>query len=170
MTDGDNDSVWVVTVPGQPQSTPLAYKYFYNAGDTWESGDNREVNTGTSATLTLPRYFFDLNPDYFNGRTPYTGITSTVTFNIDMHLPLRGAMETSDHVYIAGNFTDWGNGAIELLDANADSIYSVDVLLLHQVIWLFINLFGVQVEPLQEPGNHHPGLMFLAEIITGFME
>ncbi|OGU82141.1 MAG: hypothetical protein A2W11_07430 [Ignavibacteria bacterium RBG_16_35_7] len=124
LTDANSDSVWEVTVTGQPQNTTLSYKYFYNAGDTWESDPNRETNTGTVATLVLPPYFFDLNPDYFNGRTPYTGISSSVTFNADMRLPLKGAMELSDHAYVAGNFTNWGTGAVEMLDANGDSIYT----------------------------------------------
>ncbi len=129
MNDDDNDSVYVVTVTGQPQNTAIFYKFYHtgNSGNGWEVDPNREVNSGTSTTLDLDPYFFDSDPAYFNGRTPYTGVSSSVTFNVDMRLPLIGAMELSDHVYVAGNFTDWGTGAIEMFDTDGDSTYSVDV-------------------------------------------
>ena len=129
MNDNDNDSVYIVTLSAQPQSTQIFYKFFHtgNSGNGWESDPNREVNTGTTVTLDLDPYFFNYDPNYFNGHTPYTGITSSITFNVDMKIPLRGAMELSDHAYVAGNFTNWGTDAVEMFDPNSDSIYTATV-------------------------------------------
>jgi hypothetical protein len=118
MSD-NNDSIYVVTITGQPQSTNIFYKFYHTgSGGTWESDPNREVNTGTGSTL-------ELNPTFFNERPgSYTGIPSTVTFKVDMRLPLRGGMELTDTVYIAGNFTDWQNGAIKMTGPDTDSVYT----------------------------------------------
>jgi len=120
LSDADNDSVYTVTMIGQPQNTTIFYKFFHTGNKgTWESDPNREVFTGTSPTLDVGPYFFD-------DRTPYTGIQSTVTFNVDMRLPAAGDFDpTSHHVYVAGNFTDWGTGAIEMEDLDGDSTYTV---------------------------------------------
>jgi len=137
MSDADNDSVYVVTVTSQPQSTVIFYKFFHTGTNgTWESDPNREVNTGTSATVTVDPYFFD-------GRTPYTSVSSPVTFNVDMRLPAKSDFDpATNHVYVAGNFTDWGTGALEMLDADGDSIFTVDVstftsgdLAIYKFIW-----------------------------------
>ena len=122
LSDGDNDSVYTVVLTGQAQSTDIFYKFFHtgNSG-TWESDPNRQINTGTSSTLTI-------DPCFFNDKTPYTGITSAVTFSVDMQLPAQGTFDPStDHVYIAGNFTDWQNAALEMDDPDGDSIYTLTV-------------------------------------------
>ena len=67
-------------------------------------------------------------PSFFNDKTPYTGVTSPVTFSVDMQLPAQGTFDPStDHVYIAGNFTDWQNAALEMDDPDGDSIYTLAV-------------------------------------------
>jgi len=123
LSDGDNDSVYTVVLTGQVQSTDIFYKFFHTGGTgaTWESDPNRQINTGTSSTLTI-------DPCFFNDKTPYTGITSAVTFSVDMQLPAQGAFDpATDHVFIAGNFTDWQNAALELDDPDGDSIYTLTV-------------------------------------------
>jgi hypothetical protein len=136
LSDGNNDSVYTVTLTGQPQNTVIFYKFFHTGNEgSWESDPNREVNTGTS-TATLDPYFFD-------GRTPYTGVQSPVTFNVDMRLPARGNFDpATNHVYVAGNFTNWADGAIEMTDPDGDSTFSVEVntltsgdLAIYKFIW-----------------------------------
>jgi hypothetical protein len=135
MTD-NNDSIYVVTVTGQPQNTVISYKFFHTgSGGTWEGDPNREINTGTGSTLELDPYFFDV-------RTPNTGVAANVTFNVDMRLPLRGEMELGDTVFIAGNFTDWGTGRIAMEGPDPDSVYTVTVntftsgdLAIYKFIW-----------------------------------
>ncbi|HVO73704.1 MAG TPA: T9SS type A sorting domain-containing protein [Ignavibacteriaceae bacterium] len=120
MTDGDNDSVYTATITSQPQNTAIFYKFFYTPS-SWESDPNREMNTGTNATVVLDPYFFD-------SRSPYTKDSTSVTFNVDMQLPAQSAFHPStDHVFVAGNFTGWGGGAIEMQDLDGDSIYTVTV-------------------------------------------
>ena len=64
LSDADNDSVYTGTVTGQPQATDIFYKFYHtgNSG-TWESDPNRQMNTGTSSTVTL-------DPSFFNDKTP----------------------------------------------------------------------------------------------------
>jgi hypothetical protein len=117
----DGDSVYSVTVTGQPQNTDLSYKFYYNAGSSWESDPNRSINTGTGATLVLDPYFF-------NDRTPNTGAASSVTFSVDMHLPAQGEFDPAvDHVFIAGNFTNWQNAALEMTDPEGDTTFTLTV-------------------------------------------
>ena len=122
LSDGNNDSVYIGTVAGQPQNTVISYKFFHtgNSG-TWESDPNREINTGTAATLTI-------DPSFWNEKEPYTGIPAPIDFSVDMQLPAQGDFDpATDHVFIAGSFTNWGTGAIELFDSDNDSIYTVSV-------------------------------------------
>jgi hypothetical protein len=65
---------------------------------------------------------------FFNNYAPVTETTASVTFNIDMQLPAQGAFDpATGNVFVAGNFTDWGTGAIEMEDTDGDSIYTVTV-------------------------------------------
>ena len=121
MTDLDNDSVYTITIAMDPNKS---YEYKFNVGSGWDGKDenkgNRSVVVGSSDMV--------VSPSFFNDYTPYTGVPSTVTFNVDMHLPSKGSFNhASHHVYVAGNFTDWGAGAIELFDADNDTIYTGNV-------------------------------------------
>jgi len=121
MADPDNDSIYTITIAMAPSQT---YGYKFNIGLGWDGKDegpgDRSVVIGAS-NMTVDISFFD---DY----TPYTGITSAVTFSVDMQLPAQGAFDpATDHVFIAGNFTDWQNAALELDDPDGDSIYTLTV-------------------------------------------
>jgi len=136
MTDPDNDSVYTITIAMAPSAT---YEYKFNIGLGWngkdETGGNRSVVVGTTG-MTVPVSFFN---DY----NPVTGVTSSVTFSVDMQLPAQGDFEPgTDNVYVAGNFTGWGGGAIEMEDPDNDSIYTVTVsdfnsgeLAIYKFIW-----------------------------------
>ncbi len=122
MSDPDNDSIYTITIAMAPNTS---YGYKFNVGTGWNGKDethgDRSVAVGASDTT--------LAPSFFNNYTPYTGIdTASVTFNIDMQLPAQTSFDPSaHHVYVAGNFTDWGTGAIEMEDLDGDSIYTVTV-------------------------------------------
>ncbi|MDP1614859.1 MAG: hypothetical protein Q8L68_03600, partial [Methylococcales bacterium] len=136
MTDSNNDSIYTITIAMAPSQS---YEYKYNIGLGWDGKDethgNRSVVVGTS-DMTV-------DPSFFNDYIPYTGVLSPVTFNVDMHLPAQGSFDpATHHVYIAGNFTNWGSGAIEMFDANHDTIFTVDVNTLtsgYLAIYKFIN-------------------------------
>ena len=118
MTDM-GDSVYSITIAMAPNTT---YGYKFNVGLGWDGKDethgNRSIDVGAT-NMTVPISFFD---DY----EPVTMIQSTVTFSVDMHLPAQGDFDpTSDHVYVAGNFTNWQNGAVEMTDPETDTIYTV---------------------------------------------
>ena len=120
MTDL-GDSVYAITISMAPNQT---YEYKFNIGLGWDGKDetqgNRSVVVGAT-NMTVPISFFN---DY----TPYTGIQSPVTFNVDMHLPAQGNFDpTSDHVYVAGNFTNWQNDAVEMADPEGDTTYTVTI-------------------------------------------
>jgi hypothetical protein len=138
LSDDDNDSLYTVTLLGQPQDATIFYKFFHTGNNTWESDPNREINTGTSPTLVIDPYYFD-------DRTPYTGIPTNVTFNVDMSLPAQTGFDpTTDNVYVAGNFTGttWSDGAVKMEDPNNDTTYTVALdtlvsgeLLIYKFIW-----------------------------------
>ena len=121
MSDA-GDLLYTVTLTGQPQNTDIFYKFFHQGGGgTWESDPNREINTGTSATLTV-------DPSFFNDKTPYTGVQSPVTFTVDMHLPAQGNFDpATDSVLVAGNFTNWGTDAVMLDDPEGDTTFTVTI-------------------------------------------
>lgn len=121
MSDADNDSIYTITISMAPSQS---YNYKFNIGLGWdgkdETGGDRSVAVGTS-DMTV-------DPSFFNDYTPYTGVSSTVTFEVDMQLPAQGSFDpATNHVYVAGNFTDWGTSAIEMFDTNNDTIFTVDV-------------------------------------------
>ena len=123
MTDDNNDSVYTITLAMAPNAT---YGYKFNIGMGWDGKDefqgmdNRSLELGSSDTT--------LNPTFFNNYTPYSGGAVNVTFNVDMHGPAKSTFNpSSDHVFIAGNFTNWQNSAIEMSDPEGDSIYTVTV-------------------------------------------
>ena len=136
MTDPNNDSVYTITISMAPSQS---YEYKFNIGLGWDGKDetsgNRSVAVGTT-DLTVPISFF-------NDIKVYTGVTSTINFQVDMRLPAQGAFNpATNKVYVAGNFTDWGTGAIEMFDPNNDSIYTVNVstltsgnLAIYKFIW-----------------------------------
>ncbi len=127
MTE-DSNNVYSVTVP--LDAGTHFYKFYHNGGgvDNWESDQDYE-NTGSpgnrsvtveSTEITAGTYFFDQIG-------AYTGITTTVEFNVDMRLPIKSGELTPGvtNVFVAGNFTDWQNGAIAMTDDDGDSVYTV---------------------------------------------
>ena len=136
MADPDNDSIYTITIAmAQSQS----YNYKFNIGLGWDGKDE----TGGDRVVAVGTTDMTVDVSYFNDYTPYTGVASTVTFSVDMQLPAQGSFDpATNHVYVAGNFTDWGNGAIEMFDTDNDSIFTVDVstitsgnLAIYKFIW-----------------------------------
>jgi len=121
MSDPDNDSVYTITITMDANTN---YEYKFNIGLGWDGKDenqgNRSVQVGAS-NMTV-------DPSFFNDYEPYTGIQSPVTFNVDMQLPAQGDFDPSaDHVFVAGNFTNWQNDAVEMFDPDNDSIFTATI-------------------------------------------
>lgn len=53
----------------------------------------------------------------------------SVTFNVDMTVKTKELKFTpgTQKVYVAGNFTDWQNAAVEMTDTDNDTVYSVTI-------------------------------------------
>jgi len=121
MTDDDNDSVYTITIEMASNST---YGYKFNIGLGWDGKD--ELSGQPNRSLVVADADMTVDPAFFNVVGSYTGIATNVTFNVDMRLPAQGIFDAaSHHVYLAGNFTDWGTGAIEMADMDGDTIYTV---------------------------------------------
>jgi hypothetical protein len=121
MADLDGDSIYTITIAMAPSTT---YGYKFNIGLGWDGKDektgDRSVVVGTT-NMTV-------DVSFFNEVGHYTGIPSTLTFKVDMRGPLMGTMELTDHVYLAGIFTNWAAGAIEMTGPDEDSVYTaIDV-------------------------------------------
>lgn len=121
MEDPDNDSVYTITI-AMDQNTN--YNYKFNIGLGWDGKDenqgNRTVQVGAS-NMTV-------DVSFFNDYNPYTGVPAPIDFSVDMQLPAQGDFDpATDHVFIAGSFTNWGTDAIEMFDPDNDSIYTVSV-------------------------------------------
>jgi len=121
MTDSDNDGVYTITIAMAPNTN---YGYKFNIGLGWDGKDetqgNRSVQVGAS-NMTV-------DPSFFNDYNPYTGVPAPIDFTVDMRLPAQSDFDpATDHVFIAGDFTNWGTDAIELFDPDHDSLYTVSV-------------------------------------------
>jgi len=118
MTDADADRIY----EKEYTVAPGTYDYKFNIGLGWdgkdEPGDNSKV-TVTNAAVTVQRFF--------KGKA-YTKVATDVTFEIDMTLPAKtGFNPATQKVFVAGNFTDWGGGAVQMLDPDGDKVYTVKV-------------------------------------------
>jgi hypothetical protein len=122
MSDANNDKIYTITIAMAPSTR---YEYKFNIGMGWDGKDefqgkpNRAANIGAADT-TLPVVFY-------NDEKP-SGNPAPVVFNIDMSLIAKSDFNpATQKVMVAGTFTNWGTNAIEMTDANNDSIYTVQV-------------------------------------------
>ncbi len=123
MTDADNDSIYTITIVVADSST---YGYKFNIGLGWDGKD--ELSGQPNRSLVVVDADITLDPTFFNNYTPYTGVRSPVTFNVDMRFPAQGEFDpATDTVYVAGSFTNWGTDAVKMEDLDGDSIYTVTV-------------------------------------------
>jgi hypothetical protein len=119
LTDTDNDKIYELMY----ELDPGTYDYKFNIGLGWdgkdEPGDNSKVTVGTE-DVTITRFMYN--------RTPYTKVATDVTFSVDMTLPInQGFNPATGKVYVAGNFTDWATGAVEMKDTDGDKKFTATV-------------------------------------------
>ncbi len=117
LSDPDGDLVYSVTLSLEPNMT---YEYKYFAMGQWESVDNRSVTTGESDMILDPVYFNDVD-EIITG-------DASVTFEVDMRLPMRqGSLNPGQQVFVAGSFNGWSTSTDEMTDDDGDSTYTVVV-------------------------------------------
>jgi hypothetical protein len=118
---GADSGKYTVQVSGVAAGT-AHYKFLYTSpkGLVWEddqatSSKNREATIGTT-DLVLPTVLFN----------NVTGKVNHVKFSVDMSVPIKTGKDTIgvDKVFLAGDFTNWGSGAILLTKGATDSVYS----------------------------------------------
>ncbi len=122
LTETEVDYVYEVTIP--IATGDYGFKFFFSgSADQWEDNVSDRPLTVGSDPVFAGTYFFDEQIG------TYSGIETTVEFNVDMSLPItQGAVTPGiTNVYVAGNFTDWGTGAILMEDTDGDSTYTADV-------------------------------------------
>jgi len=122
MSDPDKDSIYTKTIAldkAQPN-----YEYKYNIGLGWDGKD--ELGGKPNRKITTPAADSTLAVVWFNDEQMPSGAPANVTFEINMKLPAKAdANFLTRKVFVAGDFTDWGTSAIEMTDANHDTIYTV---------------------------------------------
>lgn len=117
LSDDDGDLVYTTTLTLDPNST---YEYKYFAGGQWESIDNRSVTTGSEDLV--------LDVVYFNDEDEVATGDASVTFEVDMRLPMRqGSLNPGQQVFVAGSFNGWSTATDEMTDDDGDSTYTVVV-------------------------------------------
>ncbi|MBI3195764.1 MAG: hypothetical protein HYZ34_15055, partial [Ignavibacteriae bacterium] len=102
MSDGDNDSIYTVTVD-IPATTAVEFKFHYNPGDNWENVANRQY--------TVPGGGGSYE-DYFDKDSFYVPTYSiTVNFSCNMELErLSGRFDpNTDGVSVNGSFNGWAS-------------------------------------------------------------
>ena len=117
LSDDDGDLVYTTTLTLDPNTT---YEYKYFAGGQWESIDNRSVTTGEDDMV--------LDVVYFNNQDVVPSGDASVTFEVDMRLPMRqGSLNPGQQVFVAGSFNGWSTAGDEMTDDDGDSTYTVVV-------------------------------------------
>lgn len=113
MDDSDNDLIYEAVV-ADVQEGGIAFKFFYDNPDVWESDPNRELNVTSDVTYL----------DYFDRDSVVTLTTYTVTFQVDMSVKdAEGTFDpTASNVYVRGSFNGWGTGN-QMDDSDGDLIY-----------------------------------------------
>ncbi|TAK54354.1 MAG: hypothetical protein EPO24_13250, partial [Bacteroidetes bacterium] len=133
MTDGDNDSIYTVTISRATTPEAIFFKFRYNdasaSSDVWEgsfptTSTNREftVEAGTNSMQ-----------DYFNGDS-LVSVPVNVEFRANMRIKALKSQfnPAEDYVLVRGSFNDWGNsGPLDTLtDGDNDSIYTKTISLM----------------------------------------
>jgi hypothetical protein len=122
LTDGNNDSVYTLTV-NLPEGT---YAYKYVNGTAWGQDEsvpggcsvnnNRELVVAGPGPITVPVHCFGSCTACVAPLPPIN-----VTFRVDMSNELVNA----DGIYVAGSFQSpaWVKDTLQMTDANTDGIY-----------------------------------------------
>ena len=132
MTDPEGDGIYSVTIVGF--SGLVEYKYAINAFEDQEHLIN-DVLDGATCAIPIPDFPEFAYRTIESGSTAndyygtcdgvYNDPTSTVTFSVDM----GGYSGTYETVNLNGSFNGWCGScaAAEMLDADGDGVYTLDV-------------------------------------------
>ncbi|MBI5215945.1 MAG: T9SS type A sorting domain-containing protein [Ignavibacteriae bacterium] len=102
MTDGNNDSIYTVTVDIAGNEV-LNFKFHYNPGDVWEGDPHRTITNVDGGSFTD---FFDRD-----ACPPTTAVNVDLVFSCNMELErLSGRFDpNTDTVSVNGNFNGWAS-------------------------------------------------------------
>lgn len=117
----DGTGVFTNTVSlADAAGTLEACKFYYNPGDNWEGGNNRQFVLGTAGTVqVLPLTTWNAN-DWPTPSNP-----EEVTFRLDLSAQVLGGTFTPGQtVRVAGDFTSWGDGLDLTNNPNASGLAS----------------------------------------------
>lgn len=128
LTETDEEYVYEVTLP--LDDGEYFYKFTFSGPGkdlTWEDS-KFEGNDGNRQVVVAGSALTD-GTFYFNNAGEYTGIETPVEFNVDMTLPINQGNVTPGvtNVFVAGNFSDWQNAAVQMEDPDGDSVYTASI-------------------------------------------
>lgn len=131
--------------------TGKEYEFKFNIGTGWDGKDepNNRKYTAPAANATVEYWFKDEKA---------TGVDAKVKFVADMRLPMKqnDNFATTRKVYVAGDFTDWGTGAIEMKDPENDSTYTIEATIKSgtKINYKFIHSLGAASAGAWEDGDN----------------
>ena len=128
LTETDEEYVYEVTLP--LEDGEYFYKFtFSGPGKDLQWEDSKfEGNDGNRQVVVAGSALTD-GTFYFNMGGEYTSVETPVEFNVDMTLPINQGNVTPGvtNVFVAGNFSDWQNAAVQMEDPDGDSVYTATV-------------------------------------------
>lgn len=177
LTDADGDRIYEGTFTVDPAkleagTNKMFYKFYHNGAGGVNTGWESDVNGGNrnaviTANTDLPAAFYN-SGDFATGGT-YTAVDADVNFSIDMSLPIMQGFDPAvGKVYVAGSFTDWGTGAVELTDADGDKKYTKTVQITSGTVLMYKFIFnsqgGAASAGTWESPENQP---YMSDVITG---
>jgi len=99
--------IWSTTinVPGVA-GTLVTCKYFYQPGDAWEGGSDRQFQLTGVGTQTLPL------TNKWDDKYEYPSNSFNATFQVDMRAQGAAFINAGGVVTVSGGFNGWGNAAV----------------------------------------------------------
>lgn len=141
LDDSDGDLIYTITYTDLnvqvDNATGLAsFEGKCRINSNWgtsEGGANRLIEFGTDTVLPVRCY----NAIAYGTCVPNPP-AADITFEVDMNNEVPAG---DGKIFIAGDFTNWQDGALEMLDSDGDGVYSVTVpnFCPADVQWKFIN-------------------------------
>lgn len=141
MQDPDNDLIYTITYTDLPVQVDIttglaSFQGKCRINSDWgtsEGGANRVFEFGTDTVLAVRCY-----GAFAYGPCAPIPAPATVTFRVDMSAEVPAG---DGKVFVAGDFTGWQAGALEMLDPDNDGIYEIVIpnFCPPEIYWKFSN-------------------------------